>query len=257
MKVLSKFKKIHISYVVLSLLAVSACGEAEPPAAVSDAPATVSDEATLAERTAPVGRVYVADEPYMLLLEENKGLKDKLSEAQMQVEDIQGQMADLKSQIAMKDDEITSLKQKATAAAAPAPAAAAAPAGGDAKPAAAGDCQERTIMATATTFEPKVLFINPCDTVHFVNMSTHDAQAFPEMIPEGAEAFHVPININGKVTLDVEGIYVYKCNPHYPLGMAGAIIVGKASNFDQVQANATGRAKGVVIKVKRALAAKG
>ena len=102
----------------------------------------------------------------------------------------------------------------------------------------------------------KVLFVNPCDTVYFTNMSTHDAVAFPELIPEGAEAFNVPVNVNGKVTLDVEGIYIYKCNPHYPLGMAGAIIVGEANNFDQIQANATGRAKGVVIKVKRALAAK-
>jgi len=38
--------------------------------------------------------------------------------------------------------------------------------------------------------------------------------------------------------------------------MVAAIIVGKPVNIEQVQANATGRSKGIVIKVVRALAAK-
>ena len=112
-------------------------------------------------------------------------------------------------------------------------------------------------MATATTFEPKVVFINPCDTVYFNNMTTHDAEAFDDLIPEGAEKFWVKMNQNGKVTLTVEGVYIYKCNPHYPLGMAGAIVVGKPVNLEQVEAKATGRSKGVVIKVKKAVEAKG
>ena len=267
MKVLSGLKNIHISYVILSLFAGSAfcegeapATEAEPSAAVAEPSVTAIDDAALAERTKPFGQVYVADEPYVLLNEENQGLKDKLSEAEMQVEDIKGQVEDLKGQLSKKDEEITALKQKATTVAAvdQAPAAgAAATAGGETKAAPSGDCKTHFVMSTATTFEPKVLFINPCDTVTFQNMLTHDAQAFDDLIPEGAKAFWVPINQNGSVTLDVEGVYIYKCNPHYPLGMAGAIIVGNATNFDQVQAKVTGRAKGIVIKVKRALAKKG
>jgi pseudoazurin len=291
MKVLSELKKIHITYVILSLFAGSAFCEgdapataAEPPATAAEPSATVAEpsataaepsvaaaepsvaaaepsvaaigDAALAERTKPFGRVYVADEPYLLLAEENKGLKDKLAEAEMQMEDIKGQIEDFKNQLTKKDEEITALKQKATMVAAvdQAPAAGAAAAGGEKKAAAAGDCKTHFVMATATTFEPKVLFINPCDTVTFQNMLTHDAQAFDDLIPEGAKAFWVPINQNGSVTLDVEGVYIYKCNPHYPLGMAGSIIVGNAHNFEQVQAKVTGRAKGIVIKVKRALA---
>ncbi len=256
MKVLSELKKIHITYVILSLFAGSAfcegeapVTEAEPSAAVAEPSVTAIGDAALAERTKPFGRVYVADEPYLLLAEKNKGLKDKLSEAEMQMEDIKGQVEDLKGQLSKKDEEITSLKQKATTVAAvdqaPAAGAAAAP---------SGDCKTHFVMATATTFEPKILFINPCDTVTFQNMITLDAQAFDELVPEGVKPFWVPINQNGSVTLDVEGVYVYKCNPHYPLGMAGAIVVGKAHNFDQIQAKATGRSKGIVIKLKRALA---
>jgi len=55
--------------------------------------------------------------------------------------------------------------------------------------------------------------------------------------------------------LTEEGVYIYKCNPHYPLGMVAAIIVGKPVNIKQVQANATGRSKGIVIKVVKALTA--
>jgi len=36
--------------------------------------------------------------------------------------------------------------------------------------------------------------------------------------------------------------------------MVAAIIVGKPVNIEQVQANATGRSKGIVIKVVKALA---
>ncbi len=56
------------------------------------------------------------------------------------------------------------------------------------------------------------------------------------------------------MTLTEEGVYIYKCNPHYPNGMVAAIIVGKPVNIEQVQTNATGRSKGIVIKVVKALA---
>ena len=227
MKVLSELKKIHIAYLILPLFAGSAfcegeapATEAEPSAAAAEPSITAISDAALAERTKPFGQVYVADEPYVLLTAENQGLKDKLAEAEMQVEDIKGQVEDLKGQLSNKDEEITALKQKATTVAAvdkaPAAGAAAAAAGGGAKAAPSGECKNHKVMATATTFEPKILFVNPCDSVTFVNMITHDAQAFDELVPEGVKPFWVAMNQNGTVTLDVEGVYVYKCNPHYP-----------------------------------------
>ncbi|MFQ5658955.1 MAG: plastocyanin/azurin family copper-binding protein [Gammaproteobacteria bacterium] len=116
--------------------------------------------------------------------------------------------------------------------------------------------EDHIIAAQATSFAPKILFIQPGDTVQWTRMSPiHDAQSMEGLIPEGAKGWKFAVGENGKVTLDKEGVYVYKCNPHYAVGMAGAIIVGKATNLEQVKANATGRAKGVVIKVDRALAA--
>jgi len=111
-----------------------------------------------------------------------------------------------------------------------------------------------TVFAQATSFSPNILFINPGDTVQWVNMTIHDSVSMEGLIPEGAKPWAFKIGQNGAVTLTEEGVYIYKCNPHYPLGMVAAIIVGKPVNIDQVQANATGRSKGIVIKVIKALA---
>ena len=112
-----------------------------------------------------------------------------------------------------------------------------------------------TVFGQATSFSPNILFINPGDTVQWTNMTIHDSVSMKGLIPEGAEPWKFKLGQNGAVTLTEEGVYIYKCNPHYPLGMVAAIIVGKPVNIEQVQANATGRSKGVVIKVVKALAA--
>jgi len=112
-----------------------------------------------------------------------------------------------------------------------------------------------TVNGRATSFSPNILFINPGDTVQWANMTIHDSVSMEGLIPEGAEPWVFKLGQNGAVTLTVEGVYIYKCNPHYPLGMVAAIIVGKPVNIEQVQANATGRSKGIVIKVVKALAA--
>ena len=116
--------------------------------------------------------------------------------------------------------------------------------------------KSHTVFAGATSFSPIVLFTNPGDEICWVNMTAHDSQSIDGLIPDGAEPWHIALGRNGCVTLPVEGAYIYKCNPHYPVGMAGAIVVGAASNIAQIEANVSGRAKGVVIKVKRALAEK-
>ena len=112
-----------------------------------------------------------------------------------------------------------------------------------------------TVMGQATSFSPNILFINPGDTVQWVNMTIHDSVSMEGLIPAGAEPWVFKLGQNGAVTLTEDGVYIYKCNPHYPLGMVAAIIVGKPVNIKQVQANATGRSKGIVIKVVKALAA--
>ncbi len=121
-------------------------------------------------------------------------------------------------------------------------------------PAAVGS-KTHTVIGQATSFSPNILFIKPGDTVQWQNMTIHDSVSMEGLIPEGAGPWVFKLGQNGAVTLTEEGVYIYKCNPHYPLGMVAAIIVGKPVNIEQVQANATGRSKGIVIKVVKALAA--
>jgi pseudoazurin len=116
--------------------------------------------------------------------------------------------------------------------------------------------EDHVIAAGATNFNPMHLFVQPGDTIKWTNMTIHDTQSMDGLIPDGAEAWKSKIGQLYEVTLDKEGVYIYKCNPHYPNGMVGAIIVGEASNMDQLDANAKGREKGVIFKLKKKLAAK-
>jgi len=116
--------------------------------------------------------------------------------------------------------------------------------------------EEHVIAAGATNFNPMHLFVQPGDTVRWKNMTIHDTQSMEGLIPEGAETWKSNVGQELQITVTKEGVYIYKCNPHYPNGMVGAIIVGEASNMDQIQANAKGREKGVIFKLKKKLAAK-
>lgn len=75
-------------------------------------------------------------------------------------------------------------------------------------------------------FSPRLLVINPGDTVQFVATDrSHNSQAVRDMVPEGAEPWTGRINEEIAVTLDVPGVYGYACQPHYSMGMVGMIIV--------------------------------
>ncbi len=115
--------------------------------------------------------------------------------------------------------------------------------------------EEHIVAAGATNFNPIHVFIKPGDTVQWSNMVVHDTQSMDDLIPEGVKAWKSNIGQEFAITLDAEGVYIYKCNPHYANGMIGAIIVGEANNMEQIQANAKGREKGVIFKLKKKLTA--
>lgn len=118
------------------------------------------------------------------------------------------------------------------------------------------NAEEHIVFAGATNFTPLHLFIKPGDSVKWVNMTVHDTESMEGLIPEGAEHWKSNIGQELSVTLEKEGVYIYKCNPHYANGMLGAVIVGEANNMDQLDNNAKGREKGVILKLKKKLAAK-
>jgi pseudoazurin len=56
------------------------------------------------------------------------------------------------------------------------------------------------------------------------------------MTPAGGSSWDGKMNEEVSVKFDVEGIYGYKCTPHYILGMVGLIVVGDSNvNKDQAK----------------------
>lgn len=85
-------------------------------------------------------------------------------------------------------------------------------------------------------FEPAFLKIAPGDSVTFLNGDKgHNSEALPDLVPEGAEAWESKINEEFTVTFTEEGLYAYRCKPHYALGMVGLIQVGDSTaNLDAI-----------------------
>lgn len=105
------------------------------------------------------------------------------------------------------------------------------------------EAETHTVTAQGLKFDPLVVKIKPGDTVAWRNMSTHNSEAIEGLIPEGAELWNSPMSENYRRTFTQEGIYVYKCTPHFGAGMGGAIIVGDPVNLEQIKnADASGAA---------------
>jgi pseudoazurin len=123
----------------------------------------------------------------------------------------------------------------------------------------AGTAAEHVINAEARIFNPDVIYVQPGDTVSFVNMASHDAKSVEGLIPEGAQHFDSGIGNNLTVKFDIEGTYAYVCVPHLGFGMVGVIVVGKPVDIDAkmewAQANLQGPYRRLIakmLKVQRA-----
>ena len=78
-------------------------------------------------------------------------------------------------------------------------------------------------------FEPAFLKAEKGDTIIFkATDGGHDSVAVT--VPEGATAWKGKNSKDISVTLDTEGVYIYKCTPHVMMGMVGVIQVGEATN---------------------------
>ena len=108
-------------------------------------------------------------------------------------------------------------------------------------PAVAADHEVKMLnrgAAGAMVFEPAFLRIAPGDTVTFVPTDKgHNAESIRAMAPGGASLFKGPMNKPVTVTFEAEGLYGYKCAPHYAMGMVGLVAVGEAgANLDAARA---------------------
>ncbi len=85
-------------------------------------------------------------------------------------------------------------------------------------------------------FEPAVLHVAVGDTVHFVPTDlAHNAESVAGLTPEGSVTWTGLMSQKVSVTLDKEGVYVYKCLPHEIMAMVGVIVAGKPTNLEEIK----------------------
>jgi pseudoazurin len=86
----------------------------------------------------------------------------------------------------------------------------------------------------AMLFKPGFLRINRGDSVQFIPADPHH-NVVAVHGPEGAALWRSGYSEELLVTLDVEGVYIIRCEPHTGLGMVGIIQVGEPTNLAQAQ----------------------
>jgi pseudoazurin len=104
--------------------------------------------------------------------------------------------------------------------------------------------ENHLINAQTRIFAPDILYIQPGDSVQWQNMTSHDTVSIEGLVPEGAQPWRGAISENFGVTLTVEGVYAYVCEPHIGFGMMGVIVVGKPVNIDAAMAFAQEKLEG-------------
>ena len=87
-------------------------------------------------------------------------------------------------------------------------------------------------------FEPSFLKIKVGDSVKFIpTKKGHMVRSITKKgaIPAGAKKFKSKMNKEITVKIEKEGVYLYKCTPHYAMGMVGLFIAGKPTNLSKVK----------------------
>ena len=86
-------------------------------------------------------------------------------------------------------------------------------------------------------FYPELVRIEPGDTVTWLPTDKgHNVEFVKGGVPDGVETFRSGFNKEVSFTFDKPGVYVYKCTPHYGLGMIGVVVVGdEAGNLEEVR----------------------
>ena len=76
-------------------------------------------------------------------------------------------------------------------------------------------------------FKPALMRIEPGETVTWMPSDPgHNVESVLGGVPDGTKSFRSKFNQEVNFTFDKEGLYFYKCTPHYGAGMIGVIQVG-------------------------------
>lgn len=90
-------------------------------------------------------------------------------------------------------------------------------------------------------FKPRIVNAKVGDTIKFIPTDpTHQSVSIDGMLPEGVTGWEGKVNEEVSYVIPKEGVYGYKCTPHYAAGMIGLVVVGEGDALANVEA-----AKGV------------
>lgn len=99
-------------------------------------------------------------------------------------------------------------------------------------------------------FEPAFIQAVKGDTVKFIKTDpSHNSSSF--FTPKGASAWKGKMDEEIVVKLDVEGVYMYQCDPHKLMAMVGVIQVGKPVNLEDAKKEAATYSKTLAMNKDR------
>ncbi len=87
-------------------------------------------------------------------------------------------------------------------------------------------------------FDPAFVKLNPGDTIKLVpGDKGHNIETIKGMAPEGAPVVKTTVGYEETIPFEKEGVYGFKCSPHYMMGMIALVVVGKdRSNLEAAKA---------------------
>jgi pseudoazurin len=76
--------------------------------------------------------------------------------------------------------------------------------------------------------------LKPGDRIKFVPTDKgHNVETIKGMAPDGADYVKSVVGQEAVVTFEREGVYGFKCSPHYMMGMVALVVVGdKRDNLE-------------------------
>lgn len=126
--------------------------------------------------------------------------------------------------------------------------------------------EEYEVRAVGMKFDPMFVVLQPGDRVSWTNMPAHMVETIDVMVPEGTEKIQTELGMDVSFVFNNEGIYVYKCTPHWGARMGGILLVGNPADIEGTIEAYLGEiekdksllpAKGLLKKFKKHLEAEG
>ncbi|MFF8801514.1 MULTISPECIES: pseudoazurin [unclassified Methylobacterium] len=83
-------------------------------------------------------------------------------------------------------------------------------------------------------FDPAFVRLKPGDSIKFLPTDKgHNVETIKGMAPDGADYVKSTVGQEAVVTFEREGVYGFKCSPHYLMGMVALVVVGdKRDNLE-------------------------